>query len=1006
MKSRRAQLRAVVSPGDVEEILAKRYEKLSQWGKLLACGDTGVAQDIVHDLCLYLMLTRPNFGEVANLDGYLYTSLRHVYLSRMERLARETLRFVSVSDFDSFGFAMASIDRSGSVDIQNDLREICSYAVWRKDSLKGFSYFILHFFHGYFPREIAEIACLPVAAIYNKLKVSRTELRAHLAGPDKLHSINQVTRPAPTLSLQTVSSSALFLELRKAILQARMPPCLTEDELLAHYRTPLNSPIPCALLSHIVSCERCLALIDRHFGRPTLKDRDALDGFDRAQNLKDFKNERAELVNVEMMLRSMRRRRDRIYHHRPGTLSISINGRIIAFHDVHGLQSRLAARIEHTEDVHFVEVFSEQHIRLALLSIGDAPPDGPHTIGHQTSLSDERWLKLNLVFDGLGLQTAVTYFDMALAPDAQAEDEEHLEVTRAPLLPQTPSALGHQQELEPSSFAARVLRFLRPLPVFAWGLAVASVVCAGGYLAYRHSPGSLDANTILNRSINAEMASLEGNTAHEIIDLQETSSSGRILHGVVDLWKDGNDNRLIRRLYDARHNLIATQWQENDGRSITSVLSNNTAIAETDRELATNDLWKQDVSPRTFRSIAGHGFKSAFTKDGYELSTSTPAENTLHLISAVLVINHGFTPVSETLRIQTGGGIQEVRLVLTKRERQPSSTVPDRVFSPGKMDAKAIERYGSGIDAETRVAGTELQLVQLQIAALYELNQMGADVGEPIEVERTSDGRIRIYGAMSDEGRRAQFISRLKTLSDRQLLLIQLRSSNRVQAPPLGRSSLIVPSMSIYNVSHSEAPADGVMARHFIAKGWPVDRARTASIQFSQEALEHARRAHQHAYALDRLGTSFSKADLHSVNENVQREWAEMAAGHAGSLEHELRALQNQLKEVTSSAGEQSAIKESRSTIQTVSSFTRAADRLLQETQGLNRIVGATFASTPARSKNITEESSALLSDVEKAIPLQEAVEMVSFTARLSAAEGVKAGQDSSTIRRLHDPKR
>jgi DNA-directed RNA polymerase specialized sigma24 family protein len=155
-----------------------------RWGKLLTRGDASTAQDIVHDLCLYLALTKPDFSEVTNLDGYLYTSLRHVYLSWIAKSSRDALRFVSIGDFDSIQFAVASTQANESVDVQNDLRAICCYAVWRKDSSKSFSYFILHFFHGYFPREIAEIACLPLSAIYNKLKTSRAELRHDLAAPE------------------------------------------------------------------------------------------------------------------------------------------------------------------------------------------------------------------------------------------------------------------------------------------------------------------------------------------------------------------------------------------------------------------------------------------------------------------------------------------------------------------------------------------------------------------------------------------------------------------------------------------------------------------------------------------------------------------------------------------------------------------------------------------------------------------------------------------------------
>jgi hypothetical protein len=47
-----------------------------------------------------------------NLDGYLYTCLRHIYLSGLSRFSREAQHFISVADFDSFELALAA-NRSG-----------------------------------------------------------------------------------------------------------------------------------------------------------------------------------------------------------------------------------------------------------------------------------------------------------------------------------------------------------------------------------------------------------------------------------------------------------------------------------------------------------------------------------------------------------------------------------------------------------------------------------------------------------------------------------------------------------------------------------------------------------------------------------------------------------------------------------------------------------------------------------------------------------------------------
>ena len=173
-KLKRREDSAVPTP--VDQLLASRYGQLLQWGAVLTRGDAGKTEEIVQELCLYFTLTQPDLTTVVNLDGYLYTSLRHIYLSALARSSREALRFVSIAEFDSFDSALRGNSSADPLQKQNDLRRICSYTVWRKESSKSASYFILHFFHGYARREIAELACLPIAAIYNKLKVARSEV--------------------------------------------------------------------------------------------------------------------------------------------------------------------------------------------------------------------------------------------------------------------------------------------------------------------------------------------------------------------------------------------------------------------------------------------------------------------------------------------------------------------------------------------------------------------------------------------------------------------------------------------------------------------------------------------------------------------------------------------------------------------------------------------------------------------------------------------------------------
>ncbi len=498
MEHRNLKKREPAEMAPADQLLAVRYPQLMQWAKVLTRGDLGKAEEVVQEFCLYITLVKPDLSDVANLDGYLYTCLRHIYLSSLTRASREALHLVSIEEFDSFAFAVSAQPSGDPLQKQNDLRRICSYAVWRKESSKSASYFILHFFHGYGRSEIAELAQLPIAAIYNKLKTARGEVRSYLEEPGKLRVIDRATPPAPTLSWSVLSSAQLFKELRNTILRARHTPCLAEEELSAQYRGPVSKPISCALLAHIVSCERCLSLLDGNFRRPTLKDREPLDVFGFSPDAGGDVPAKTD-ARFDQMQRSVRRKWTRIHDHRPSTLSIALDGQIIANHDVRSEHNRLSARFEQPEKAQFVEVFSEQNVRLALLPLGESPPDGPPLRTQRVALSDERWLELTLTFDGLGVQSEVAYFDPALAAFT-AEEED-------PELPLIADRARHARPEEPGLAQRMLAAFLRPLraivpsSAMAWSLVLLLLVGGAGYLAYRHTYAPVNAVAILNESM-------------------------------------------------------------------------------------------------------------------------------------------------------------------------------------------------------------------------------------------------------------------------------------------------------------------------------------------------------------------------------------------------------------------------------------------------------------------------------------------------------------------------
>ncbi len=439
----------------------------------------------------------------------------------------------------------------------------------------------------------------------------------------------------------------------------------------------------------------------------------------------------------------------------------------------------------------------------------------------------------------------------------------------------------------------------------------------------------------------------------------------------------------MRRLYDAQHRLIAAEWMQHNGEHGQYSLSNDAQPTKNDRELLADDLWKQDVSPSTFRELNGDHARVRPIDDGYELTTE-PGETHPQILSATLVLDRHFHSVREFMRVRRGSDIREVRFVQADYERRPTSSVPDAVFDPRDQGVPSkAERHLSSSGS----FANDVQLAELHIAVLFQLSQLHADTGELIEVKQTPHGRIRVTGTVADEGRKQEILSRLKVLANHQFLEIDVVSSSDLRQQR-GRkaSKSVVNAINTYELGETKAPADDLLRKYFQAQGLSGVSLDSAIAGFSREVLGHAQRALQNASALSRLGSTFSTTELRSIDFSAKQQWTEMVEQHAAALEVELQALREQLARLSPSAQmEFPHTVNDRSITGSPAEFAYIVSQLLHSTQNLNRNIGNIFAANQAAGTQ-PEDIHSLLDETIHAIPLQEAVEISSFAVQLNAS--------------------
>src|SRR5205814_4524218 len=225
----------------------------------------------------------------------------------------------------------------------------------------------------------------------------------------------------------------------------------------------------CRDLAHLAGCERCQNLLERALQLD--KPDGPLDGIDADL---DHPPKTGGTKSFDETMRLVRQRREPLLERRPRLLAIAVDGRGVAFHAVESAHNSLSSRVESSITAHFIEVFDEYGDRLAHIPLDPELAAAPREeLSQQILLSDDRRLRLDVHFDGLGIHAEVDYLDPALTPVGELKESSLLRKI-------------------PASFWLR-FRWPGKLRLAPWGavafacLLLASVVGIGGY-RYMH-PG-------------------------------------------------------------------------------------------------------------------------------------------------------------------------------------------------------------------------------------------------------------------------------------------------------------------------------------------------------------------------------------------------------------------------------------------------------------------------------------------------------------------------------------
>jgi hypothetical protein len=647
-----------------------------------------------------------------------------------------------------------------------------------------------------------------------------------------------------------------------------------------------------------------------------------------------------------------------------------VNGFALGAQQVSSEFSKQVLSVNIDEPIGFVEVFSEQGLRLLFFDV-DQPIDGSVEQTARAEFDLGRELDLSLSFRGPWPTLNVSYHDPTFeAVESSVQDsdsdvfEEGVIEQGAASRPKIPigGVWPRRRAWLRSSLGGLDLRlFLRPGVVTA---SFALVLIAALVILYRNVPTSpLTAADLLQRAVAAEnvIASNRDQVTHRTLRLEEKSSAGQLLSSRrVEVWHSAANGVTARRLYDENGTLIAGDWRRADGvqtiyhhgkRPQLQLVPDKRAAAP----ISFGNVWQLDPSARDFSSLIANTQGASATENSATYVINYASDPTLAssgLIKASLVLGRSdLSATEQTLVIKQGDETREYKFVEAGFERRAPNSVSPAVFEPeasliastGPTTASPKSEANMSISRPSSSAPF-LASPELELQILKQLNQADAFYGEQIGLTRTPEGRLYIQGLVETDKRKAEILQALSSVRHNPAVQIQVETVAEAATRQARQRSSTGSSTEIGTVeieAKSALPVESELRAYLSSqKGLSNESLDQEVRRYADRVMSRTRQARRHALALKQIAERFSPDDLRALDSESRNQWRAMIGQHAAAIQQELDALLRDLKPLFpySSSGE------SESQVAGDADLAGAAKRLFELASAVDESVGKSFS--------------------------------------------------------------
>lgn len=435
-------------------------------------------------------------------------------------------------------------------------------------------------------------------------------------------------------------------------------------------------------------------------------------------------------------------------------------------------------------------------------------------------------------------------------------------------------------------------------------------------IRFRHEP-IVSASELLRNVTEAQAAKIRS-TSEPVVHqrlrvLRRDQASASEASATLEIWNDTKNARVREFATDGNQ---AISFTGSAGKTRALEVSRNPVIDELAQVLAVNHMDPQRplsaASYQSWHNTLQHQQDEVTRSklpggvDALTLRT-LPASpvNVGQIAEAVFIVRaKDWQPSELRLSIHAEVGNRIYELTEDLSEVLNLAQVDPAIFSAEQAASSPSPKASPKSSPTVNLNPTSLPLTveparspataDLEVEALQLLNQVGADLGEQINVKRTSEGTLQITGIVETEQRKTEILNALAPLTSNPAVRIEIQTVAEAVAKQ-SHTPTPSPSTRAVEIEGNTMAAEPELRAYFAREGGDTE---AAVRRFAARMVGLSNQGMDHLWAMKRLLNQLSPEELRSLTPEARAKWLGLIRAHARSYQQRTQSLRRELQPI------------------------------------------------------------------------------------------------------------